>query len=298
MLDFYQDYKDYLPIAAIIISTFALIFTTRNYLRKSGLSIRGAFVPCSSVYCKDTYITKVMLENLKDRSVVIYAIYLRLGFSYYLKLEDFENSPLVLKAYEVYSKDFEPIHSYGANMNNISIETLFEKNVNKKIVLSTSEGKYIVSSWVRHWNPIQDFFINNLTTIIYPRYAKYKNHSIGSNIDYILHFNRDQDNEEIVMLRKSDYSLVLFKDFQLTKDSLENAHALKCFLENLLNKGIIKHKVEVIDIKTYLKNDQNEELQKTIVARPYRWLTYKLLGRVVTLCHRSRIKRKNSSRNK
>ena len=52
---------------------------------------------CSSVSCSDNYISSLTLENLKDRAVVILKIYLRLGHGYFVEIEDFENSPLILR---------------------------------------------------------------------------------------------------------------------------------------------------------------------------------------------------------
>lgn len=96
-------------IVALIVSVIALIYTVRTYLLKSGSSVRGSYGTCSSVSCEDKYVSSVTLENLKDRSTVIFSIYLKIGHNYFLEIENFESSPLILKPFEVYRKEYDAI---------------------------------------------------------------------------------------------------------------------------------------------------------------------------------------------
>ena len=106
---------------ASIIGLVALWFTVRNHHRKSGLLIRGIYSISSSIDCNDAFVSKFILENLKDRSVTIFAVYLRVGHSHYIQLEDFEEAPLLLKPFETYQKELGPVQFYGSNMYRVRL---------------------------------------------------------------------------------------------------------------------------------------------------------------------------------
>lgn len=76
-------------ISALFISTVALLFSAKTYRRKSGVFVRGNFSIASNRDCNDKYVASVILENLKDRAVTVFAIYLRIGYNYYIEIEDF-----------------------------------------------------------------------------------------------------------------------------------------------------------------------------------------------------------------
>lgn len=140
------------------------------YRRKSGAFVRGSFTPCSSRDCKDEFITQVTLENLKDRSVTIFGIYLRIGYNIYVEIEEFRDAPLILKPFETYVKSFGPIEFYASSSRKISINGLLYGNrkIKKHLFLSTSDGKYKVRSPSWGWNPISDSFLNYFTAVLKP----------------------------------------------------------------------------------------------------------------------------------
>ena len=132
---------------ALIVSVIALIYTAETYWLKTGARIRGACDICSSVACEDMYVSKITLENSKDRAIAIYKIYLRFGHNIYVKLDDFESAPLILDPFEVFRKEYDPIDFYDTGTTRVKINHLFDdKSVRLKIILSTSEGKFIINS--------------------------------------------------------------------------------------------------------------------------------------------------------
>ena len=52
----------------------------------------------SSVDCDDPYLSSLVIENLKDRAITIFEIYLKVGSNCYIQVEDFGSKPLVLRA--------------------------------------------------------------------------------------------------------------------------------------------------------------------------------------------------------
>ena len=52
-------------------------------------------------------------------------------------------------------------------MNRIKLNQLLSsKKVKTFLVLSTSNGKYVVKEWIQRWDPITDFFKNHFTAPI------------------------------------------------------------------------------------------------------------------------------------
>jgi hypothetical protein len=264
---------------------------------KSGAFIRGSYSTCSSIKCEDKYISNVILENLKDRAVVIFKIYLKLGHNYFIEIDDFESEPLILKPFEVFKKEYEPIDFYSAGTERILLNNLFDnKSVKHQIVLSTSDGKYTVSERINHWDPIIDFFQNYMTIIIHPMRSTYKGKSYGSNAKFIVEFKMSGGKEEVIPIYPRDYEIKKFKHFSLAKEAL----ASKEMLEEYLYEKVVEGKLNCEDITVYeLDSWRNEvyegENKKSITATYQSWFTYKIVGRISAIFSNYRLKRQNKA---
>jgi hypothetical protein len=102
-------------VLALALSSIALLVAFLNYRRKSSLKLRTSYSWTSSVYADDPYLSSIVVENLKDRATTIFGIYLRVGHSYFVEIEDFEDNPLVLRAFQTWHKEYGPIEFYGAS---------------------------------------------------------------------------------------------------------------------------------------------------------------------------------------
>lgn len=283
-------------VVAMIISILALIYTVKTYLLKSGANVRGSFGMCSSsVACEDQYLTSITLENLKDRAIVIFKIYLKIGHNYFVEIENFSEEPLILKPFEAYQKEYGPIDLYSINMNRIDLNGLFgNRKIKKRIVLSTSDGKYVVRSWIRRWDPVYDFFRNHLTAVIHPRRATYKGKSYGINAKYIVDFKTENGREEIFAIYPRDYEIKRFKNFRLTKDSLESKEALEEYLYDQVGKGLLNCvEITVHDMGAWHAETYEMEAQKTIKAQYYGWIMYSLVGPAITKLSDYKLRRMN-----
>lgn len=282
-----------LPLIALTVSTIALFVGFLNYRRKSSISIHGNFQINSSIDCNDKYVNKVILENKKDRSVAIYKIYLRIYPNSYIVLSEFDNSPLIIKPFEVHQIEYGPIQYYGINMNKIEINHLLDmkkRSYRKKIrlVLSTSTGKYTVKKCIKYWDPIIDFFKNYSTAIIRPSIVRYKEQFIGSNIKFVI-ILKYKDAEQAIQLREDDYQIKIFKDFNFTKESLENKDTLKKYLEELLKSGVLKcESFEILDTSSW-----KEEHIKTIKAPDLNAFQYYVLGKIASIASNIQTKKHN-----
>jgi len=285
-------------IAALCISLLALFFTTRNFRRKAGIFIRGGYVTSSGIEGNDVYVSRVLLENLKDRAVTIFRIYLRVGFNYYITLEDFEDSPLILKAYETYHEQYGAIQFYGINLRRIGLNSLLtDHKIPKRLVLSTSEGKYLVPKTIRRWDPIADFFRNHMTAVIKPVRVSYKGKDIGANVRFVVEFLGEEEQSEITFIHPDDYRLKKFNSFQLTKESLESAQSLEVFLREQRDAGkLVCREFKIHTLDAWRQRTAEHYSDRTIEAKYVGFLRYHALGRIATLLSDRQLAKQNAKR--
>jgi hypothetical protein len=271
-------------IAALCISLVALIVTLMNYRRKAGRLIRGSFSVASSVSCDDPYLSKVVIENLKDRALTIFGIYLKVGSNCYIEIEDFESAPLILRAFETYHKQYGPIEFYGVNLKRTALRGLLsDPNIKKHLVLSTSEGKYVVPAPIRTWSPVETYFKNHLTAVVRPVRSTYKGRDIGSNVQFVIAFVSDDGTEEIVPVHPNDYQVVLFRRFQLSKEALATKETLEAYLRTKIEEGTLVCKsFTVVDMQDWRARAHSQYTSNVIEAPVYSRFQYYIVGKVVT----------------
>jgi hypothetical protein len=287
----------YIPIT-IGVSALALFVATKNYRRKSGMLVRGAFTLGSSIDCNDRYIANIVLENLKDRAITVFAIYLRVGFNYFIEIEKFDEKPLVLKSFETYQKEFGPIQFYGINTNRIKLDPLLgDSKIRKRLVLSTADGKYVVPKSINKWHPAADFFQNHLTAIVHPIRTIYKEKHLGSNIKFVVEFIGKNGGVEIIPVRSEDFRLKIFKGFNLTPASLESSAALTAYLnEQLANGSLVCESFEVHDLDGWRERINELYTNKTIEARYIGRFYYHIIGRLLTWYSNRKLRQENAKR--
>lgn len=280
---------------ALFVSALALLIAAKNYRRKAGLLVRGGFSISSSRACDDRYVSHVLIENLKDRAITVFAIYLRVGHNYYIEIEDLEENPLILKAYETFQKQYGPIQCYGLNTNKVDLNSLLvDKKIRKRLVLSTSDGKYVVPSRIKRWNPIGDYFSNHMTATLRPVRLMHKTVFIGGNVKYIIEFTPQKGEVEVVPVQSRDYELKMFRTFSLTRESLESADSLRDYLQRKFDEGLLTCKsFDVLDVDEWKSRALEFYSGKTIRARYYGFWKYHLLGRVGTWLSDREFKKKN-----
>lgn len=283
-------------IVALIVSVIALVYTIKTYVLKSGANIRATFGRCSgSVSCEDQYISSITLENLKDRAVVIFKIYLKIGHSYFLEIEDFDENPLILKPFEVFKNEYDSIDLYSINLSRINLNKLFaDKRVKKQVVLSTTDGKYSVTSSINRWDPIYDFFRNHLTAVIKPRRATYKGKAYGINTKYIVDIKTENGKEEAIPIYPRDYEIKKFNKFHLTKESLETKEALEEYLYDQVGLDLLNcTEITVYNMEDWFKDVYASEFNEIIEAKYFGWFKYNVIGPLLTKYSDYRLKQNN-----
>jgi hypothetical protein len=284
-------------LVALIVSIIALIYTVKTYLLKSGAYIRGLYSICSSISCEDIYIHYIKLENLKDRAVVVFKIYLRVGHNYFVEIDDFENNPLLLRPFEIFAKEYDPIDLYSSGTGRILLNDLLQDtSAKRRIVLSTSEGKYVVKDFINYWDPIDVFFQNYGTAIIRPLRSTYKGKSYGSNAKFIVEFKMINGTEEVVPIYSRDYESRTFNQFSLTRESLESKETL----EEYLYEKVIEGKLKCVDVIVYDMDSWRNEIYKdkkkqVITAKYENWFSYYIVSRIESRISDYRLKKQNRS---
>lgn len=281
------------------IAIMALVFAVKNYQRKSGISIRGGFGIASSSRCQERYVSHIALENLKDRPVTIYGIFLKLGHNFYIDLEDHEDSPLILKPYETYHRSMGEIICYTVNTNIIKMEKLLQDSkAKKRLVLATNEGKYVVPKEVKHWSPVGEFFRNYLTGVIRTVRVSHNNKDIGGNIRFIVDITNAEGHTETINLMSSDYQLVIFKHFNLTRECLLSKDSLELFLHEKLEQNLISRgsSIKVYDFDDHKKKILERFRSEPIEAERYSASYYYIFGKLYTAYSNFKTTRANKCR--
>lgn len=282
-------------ICALIIGVTALIIATKNYRRKSGLLIRGSYVIASSIDCNDKYVDRIILENLKDRGVTIFAVYLKIGHNFYLEVDNFEDKPMVLKAYETFQKEFGPIQFYGFNSRRFDLNKLLnDSKVKKRLILSTSDGKYKIPKPIMTWTPVLDFFKNHMTAIVRPAVTIYKEKYIGSNIKYIVEVFGAGKNDEVILIPEIEFRFNRFLNFKITEECLENKETFEKFLQEQVESGNLKCEKFVVHDTEEWHRRKGESYTEKIEGTYYTWFQYHVMGRFLTLYKDRKLSRKNS----
>lgn len=138
----------YTPSIATIFGGIAYL----NYKRKSGVDIRLQFLHLGGMTKESKtpqYIHEMQLHNYKDKPERIFAIYLLDKKNNYLKICSFPDSaPIVIKAFETVSID---LSAYIFTKEESDIYLFDQKTY--KVVLSTSNGRYQVTTPLSVWEP-------------------------------------------------------------------------------------------------------------------------------------------------
>lgn len=276
---------------ALVISLIALSFAIRNFWRKSGTHVRGSFCISSSAYAEDKYVSSLTIENFKDRPVIIFKIFLRMGHNYYLELDDFESDPKILKSYEAYTSHYKPVDFYCANMSRIKLNTILNsKKVKPCIVLSTSHGKYVVKDWIRRWDPIFDFFENHFTTPILPMRSDDENGYYGADVKYLVKILTEDGYKKTIPVYATDNNYPRFQKFRLTEESLSSKESLENFLTEQAIEGRLNCvSIEIIDTEELRNKTYGDRFDKSFEAKYYNWFTYIVIGKLYTIASNIRL---------
>lgn len=286
-----------MAIASFVIASFAVFLAFRGDRRKTGMDIRCDFAVSSAIWSKEPWVSKVRLENVKDRSVVIYKIYLEIGHGLYIEVEDLTDNPLTLGPYDVYQKEYDPIEFYAYSLSRLT-GLLDDKTKRRRIVLTTSQGRHIPKSGTQTFDdPFFDAIRKNFSTgIAYPLRLPYKGQNYGSEAKYVLTLTGHDRKEEVIPIYPHDYEVKTIRDVSLTRESLESKQALECFLEKQIRARTAPFiSFEVVDLEAF-RRTAFEDYSRSFAVVHQGWFSYHVVARLMTIWENWNQRRKNKKR--
>lgn len=259
-----------LSALSLIVAIIVLVITYQTWKLKKGQSARASISTASSSEIEGYYIYNIVIENLKERDLIIFGIYLRIGRNVYVDLLNIDS------VYDKYihvipslsTRIFElgaPIY-YTTGIEEIKIDELFHHK-KQKIILQTNFGKIKAKPFKKGWDPIYESFKNYSIVNIKPiRYYTQNSvpcsHNQSENfIDYTsvpktalyvikLKFN-DGSIKEYNIFKKDNNPI--FENLEFNDDNLKSIDSLNDYLIESRNK-------ELIIFKEIIKIDDVQEL--------------------------------------
>ena len=248
------DFDMTLTLLSLIIATIAGLITYFTYKLKIGQKAKAC---CTITYPKGLpYISSVIIENLKDKELVIHDIYVRFGPDIYVDLLDKDFSDkysIVVPPLGVKEIKFGPAFMYNVNTHRVSVGNLFN-NTKYKIVLSTSHGKLICKDWDKGWSAISESLCNHHVVVAHPNriYSTssvyYKNNHEAPAIDYSSYSDEvkyvvkliTKDGETMFCkIYDNDKKIKLFKDLMFSEEVLKDEDSIKKYLNKAKKKELV-----------------------------------------------------------
>lgn len=273
----------FVGLLGLFVSVVVLFITYKTWKLKCGQSVRASYGIASSIAADGPYVCNVIIENLKDKEVCIFGIYLRLGANFYLDLLDIDDiydkynhiiPPLSTRIFELGA----PIY-YHKSAREVNITSLLREYKHKgQIILATNHGKIVAKKFKKGWSPISQGFKNYDTIYVRPArlycksavpYAKQQSEhyidysSIEKTFLYVVELLLDSGKTfefKISNDEKSEY--VLFQKLTFSPTILSSVDNLRNYLlksrdENLLSFRDI---LNIIDIQALISSDKKRLL--------------------------------------
>ena len=89
-------------------SVLGIYIAFRNYWRKSGVDVAAAYATAGDYSSNDSYISRVILVNKKDKPLIINNFYIKISENIFIKLNNNDDGYITLKPYESTVHKFPP----------------------------------------------------------------------------------------------------------------------------------------------------------------------------------------------
>ena len=279
--------------ASCMLALFAVFFSIRSDLRKTGIGIRCDFTITSSIVTKEKWVSKLELQNTKDRSVTVYEIFMELGHGIFVQIEDFTQQPLVLEPYGFFSREYGPVDIYTVGSRKLT-KVFDSDRERRRVVLVTSQGRHYPKRGLRKWHPIGQALNRNYATgVVWTLRRNFRGHCYGSEANFVITFTNYDDSEEVVPIYPKDHEIKKFRDFQLTKDATESRKALERLLREQVDANVLSCKsFDIFDLRPG-RQHLIEQYPDTIEMPNQGWFQYNVIARVQTVLEKRRLKRRN-----
>uniref|UniRef100_UPI001319BFBF hypothetical protein n=1 Tax=Cronobacter malonaticus TaxID=413503 RepID=UPI001319BFBF len=104
---------------------------------------------------------------------------------------------------------------------------------------------------------------------------------------------------KVLKLRPNDYAIKIFKNFDLTKESLENKNSLEEYLNHQKNIGNITfNELIIFEVAEHRSSPLNTQANEPRIATKVSFFEYKLLGPISSKLKDRQIKKENEKKQK
>lgn len=296
-----------ISIFGLLVSLVVLYITFQTWKLKIGQSARASYGITSSIEADGTYISNVIIQNLKDKDLIIFGIYLRFGYNIYIDLLNINDHydkyhhiipPLSTRVFELGA----PVY-YLRGVCEISIDDYFFRNYPKaSIILLTNEGKLKASRFKKGWSPIVESFSNYSVLNIIPirYYAKdsvvdthehtenYIDYaSIEKTTLYVIRLKLN-DNKEYEFKINPNFKYKYFKNIDFDEEVVSSKDALRAYLLKCKDDGLINFVeiISIIDFQQWITNSKSN-LAKRIISedkiKPLNWFEFHIIAKIETM---------------
>ena len=282
-----------LSVTTCAAALVAVVFSVRSDLRKTGIGIRCDFAIRGSIASNEQWICPLELQNTKDRSVTVYEIFMEVGHGIFVQMEDLKQQPLVLEPYGFFYREYDPVEMYSLSDSRVT-KVLDLKRQRRRVVLVTSQGRYLPRKGLRKWHPIiHGLSKNRATGVVWPVRRNYKGRCYGSEANLIISFTIDDDTEKVTPIYPGDHRFKKFGNARLTQEATESKEALERLLQDQIDMGTLSWKS--FDIFDWQPERQHLMAQypHTLELPTQGWFRYNVIGRVQTIRDKRKLKRKN-----
>ena len=295
-----------ISIFGLLISLVVLYITFQTWKLKIGQSARASYGITSSIAADGTYISNVIIQNLKDKDLIIFGIYLRFGYNIYIDLlninDDYDRYHHIIPPLSTRVFELGPPVYYLRGFYEISIDDFFRNYPKASIILLTNEGKLKARKFKKGWSPIAESFSNYSVLNIIPirYYAKdsvIDTHEHAENyIDYAsiekttLYVIRLKlyDNKEYEFRINPNFKYKYFKNIDFDKEVVSSEDALRAFLLKCKDDGLIDFVeiISIIDFQHWITNSKSNRDKRIISEdkiKPLNWFEFHIIAKIETM---------------
>lgn len=282
--------------ATFLVAVVALVVSYVALSQKRGSKVRCWVGIASFVEAEGYYIKEVIVENLKDKSIAIFDMYLQVGENVFIDLLNKNRvptkpseSPDIIPPFELKIYSFYPPAFYECGLDVVeNMEELLSQKKHK-IVLSTNNGKVVARPKLTGWTPYGNYFSNYGTYIIQPcrltyKGTSYKDRCFGAGVLYLAIITSNTGEEaQYPIYKKADIKVQFFSEVQFTEKCLANTEAIASFLQEQKEAGKISYdKLEIIDWQDIIMKRKYEfaKQEKVVVLN---WIQYHIVAKIETL---------------
>ncbi len=239
----------------LIVSAIVLFVTISTWKLKIGQSVRASYGLTTT---DKSYVSTIIIENLKDRDLIIFGIYLKYGSNIYIDLLDidmyYDRYHHIIPALSTRVFELGPVLYYSEHSFEVDIDHLLDIRNEASIILHSNMGKIKAKKFKKGWSPISQYF-RNFGTHYIKVHRFYTKHSVPSfhvqSENYIDYSSYDKRVKYVVTLKFADGKVhdfdipsienyIPFKKLKFTPEVLSSCDTLKQYFIESQSKNLIE----------------------------------------------------------